>query len=87
MEKFSLDGLKNYEIPIGEDFILDPREKIGYGSFGDIYSGRIRSNDQPIAIKMEKIHKDPTIFNESKFLTHLKKIERIPKLIWVGKKL
>jgi len=84
MEKFSLNGLKNYEIPIGEDFILDPREKIGYGSFGDVYSGRIRSNDQPIAIKLEKINEEPTIFKESKFLTHLKEIERIPKLIWVG---
>jgi len=84
MEKFSLNSLKSYEIPIGEDFILDSREKIGYGSFGDVYSGRIRSNDQPIAIKLEQIHKDPTLFNESKFLTHLKEIERIPKLIWVG---
>jgi len=27
MEKFLLNGLKNYEIPIGEDFILDPRGK------------------------------------------------------------
>jgi len=38
MEKFSLDGLKDYEIPIGEDFTLDAREKIGFGSFGDFYS-------------------------------------------------
>lgn len=84
MEKFSLDGLKDYEIPIGEDFILDAREKIGFGSFGEVYSGRIRCNCQPIAIKLEQIHKDSTIFNESNFLIHLNKIERIPKLIWVG---
>ena len=85
MEKFSLEGLKNYEIPIGRDFILDSREKIGFGSFGDVYSGRIRGNGQPIAIKLEQIHKEPTIFNESNFLIHFNEIERIPKLIWVGK--
>ena len=84
MEKFSLDGLKDYEIPIGEDFILDAREKIGFGSFGDFYNERIRNNEQPIAIKLEKIHKDSTIFNKSNFQIHLNKIERIPKLIWVG---
>jgi len=86
MEKNSLDSLKkNLEIPIGKEFILQSREKIGYGSYGDVYRGRIRSNDQPIAIKLERINEEPTIFKESKFLKHLKEIERIPKLIWVGK--
>ena len=86
MEKNSLESLKkNLEIPIGKEFILQSREKIGYGSYGDVYRGRIRSNDQPIAIKLERINEEPTIFKESKFLKHLKEIERIPKLIWVGK--
>ena len=84
MDKALFVGLKHHEIPIGESFILNAEEKLGFGSFGDVYSGRIRSNSQPIAIKLEYIHETPTLFNEANILTHLNEIERIPKLIWSG---
>ena len=74
MEKYSLDGLERNEFPIERDFILDAGEKIGFFSFGDVYTGRIRGNEQPIIIKLEKIHKHPTIFKESNFLIYLNEI-------------
>lgn len=56
-----------YEIPIGENFKLNARKKLGSGAFGDIYYGtNIKLNDE-VAIKLEPIKaKHPQLFYEAK---------------------
>jgi serine/threonine protein kinase len=60
-------------------------EKIGIGTFGNIYKGRnIRTNEM-VAIKMEKrIHDIQLLKNESRLYYYLNKCEGIPKIKWYG---
>ena len=40
------DNSKDYEIPIGDNFKLHAKKKLGSGAFGDIYYGtNIKLND------------------------------------------
>ena len=60
-------------------------EKIGVGTFGNIYKGRnIRTNEM-VAIKMEeRIHNIQLLKNESRLYYYLNKCEGIPKIKWYG---
>jgi serine/threonine protein kinase len=60
-------------------------EKIGIGTFGNIYKGRnIRTNEM-VAIKMEeRIHDIQLLKNESRLYYYLNKCEGIPKIKWYG---
>jgi casein kinase I family protein HRR25 len=61
-------------------------EKIGAGSFGEIYKGyNIRTN-QYVAIKVEPIKNNTMLLkNESTFYQYLKDIQCIPNVKWFGK--
>jgi hypothetical protein len=61
------DNSKDYEIPIGDNFKLHAKKKLGSGAFGDIYYGtNIKLNDE-VAIKLEPIKaKHPQLFYEAK---------------------
>jgi len=61
-------------------------EKIGSGSFGEIYKGyNIRSN-QHVAIKVESVKNNTMLLkNESTFYQYLKDIQCIPNVKWFGK--
>lgn len=61
------DNSKDYEIPIGDNFKLHAKKKLGSGAFGDIYYGiNVKLNDE-VAIKLEPIKaKHPQLFYESK---------------------
>ena len=57
----------DYEIPIGENFKLNAKKKLGSGAFGDIYYGTNVKLDEDVAIKLEPIRaKHPQLFYESK---------------------
>lgn len=60
-------------------------EKIGIGTFGNIYKGKnIRTNEM-VAIKMEKIINDIQLLkNETRLYYYLNKCEGIPKIKWYG---
>ena len=86
MEKSSkINELKYYEIPIGDNFILDARTKISTSSNRAVYYGRKKDDNNLVSIKLEKVNHFPTLIREAKVLEHLKDIERIPKLLWKGK--
>jgi hypothetical protein len=58
---------KDYEIPIGENFKLNARKKLGSGAFGDIYFGTNVKLNEDVAIKLEPTKaKHPQLFYESK---------------------
>jgi hypothetical protein len=62
-----LDTGKDYEIPIGENFKLNARKKLGSGAFGDIYFGTNLKLNEDVAIKLEPTKaKHPQLFYESK---------------------
>lgn len=57
----------DYEIPIGENFKLNARKKLGSGAFGDIYFGTNIKLNEDVAIKLEPTKaKHPQLFYESK---------------------
>ena len=77
--------LHDYEIPIGDTYILDARKKLGSGAFGDIYAGRNLKLNEEVAIKLEPTHtKHPQLFYESKLYMALQGGIGIPKLRWCG---
>lgn len=78
------DSSKDYEIPIGDNFKLHAKKKLGSGAFGDIYYGmNVKLNDE-VAIKLEPIKaKHPQLFYESKLYMALQgggKIKNFLKL-------
>ncbi len=64
--------------------------RIGNGSFGDIFMGKINDSCEDVAIKLEKNgSKHPQLEQECKVLKQLncsdaKRMVGIPKLIWYG---
>jgi hypothetical protein len=62
------DSISNdYEIPIGDNFKLNARKKLGSGAFGDIYYGTNVKLNEDVAIKLEPTKaKHPQLFYESK---------------------
>lgn len=57
----------DYEIPIGENFKLNAKKKLGSGAFGDIYFGTNIKLSEDVAIKLEPTKaKHPQLFYESK---------------------
>ncbi len=57
----------DYEIPIGENFKLNARKKLGSGAFGDIYFGCNTKINEDVAIKLEPTKaKHPQLFYEAK---------------------
>ena len=77
--------LNNFEIPIGDSYILDATQRLGGGAFGDIYYGvNIKLNEE-VAIKLEPKHtKHPQLFYEGKLYTLLQGGIGIPRLLWCG---
>jgi hypothetical protein len=60
-------NIKDHEIPIGENFKLNARKKLGSGAFGDIYFGTNLKLNEDVAIKLEPTKaKHPQLFYESK---------------------
>ena len=56
-----------WDVPIGDTYVLDPRKRIGSGAFGDIYKGKDIKLNQEVAIKLEPKRIDsPQLFYEDK---------------------
>jgi hypothetical protein len=56
-----------YEIPIGENYKLHKKRKLGSGSFGEIYFGTSVKQTKDVAIKIERIKTEyPQLIYESK---------------------
>lgn len=63
----SKDNSKDYEIPIGDNYKLHAKKKLGSGAFGDIYYGTNLKVGDEVAIKLEPIKaKHPQLFYEAK---------------------
>lgn len=61
-----------YEIPIGENYRLNAKNKLGSGAFGDIYQGTNLKLNELVAIKLEPVKaKHPQLFSESKMIMAL----------------
>jgi hypothetical protein len=79
------EGSNDYEIPIGDNFKLNARKKLGSGAFGDIYFGTNTKLGEDVAIKLEPTKaKHPQLFYESKLYMALQgggKISKILKII------
>jgi len=77
--------LKDYEVPIEDNYILDQRKLIGIGSFGNIYEGRNTKSNEEIAIKIEPTRsKHPQLLYESKIIMSLQGGIGIPMHFWHG---
>ena len=71
------------ETIIGGKYLVG--EKIGSGSFGEIYSGINNQTNDKIAIKLENVNaKHPQLLNESKLIKYLEGGLGIPKVYWCG---
>jgi hypothetical protein len=65
--KQNSSDMKDYEIPISDNYKLNAKKKLGSGSFGDIYYGVNVKLGEEVAIKLESNKsKHPQLFNESK---------------------
>ena len=61
------------------------QKKIGKGSFGTVYQGKVVSTDQKIAIKLEKKEKDDSGLLETEACRlYLMQGEGVPKIICYG---
>lgn len=61
-------------------------EKIGAGSFGEIYKGQNIRTNQYVAIKVELIKNNTMLLkNEATFYQYLKDVKCIPNVKWFGK--
>ena len=76
---------RDYEIPIGDTYILDARKKLGSGAFGEIFGGKNIKINKDVAIKLELNHTEhPQLFYECKIYMVLQGGVGIPKLYWCG---
>ena len=77
--------LNGYEIPIGEEYILDARKKLFFDRHKDIYAGRRLKDNKEIIIKLEPTHaKHPVLFYECKTAMFLEGGPGIPNVLWCG---
>jgi len=74
--------LSNESLSIGNKYKLYLRNRLGNGSFGDIYKGINTTNNKKIAIKIEQIKKQNNLQlkNETEILSFLQGGFGIPKL-------
>ncbi len=73
------------EIPIGENYTLLYKKKLGSGAFGEIYTGINKETNEEVAIKLEPIKaKHPQLFYESKLYMTLEGGNGIPKIFTCG---
>jgi serine/threonine protein kinase len=84
---------KDCEIPIGDNFKLNARKKLGSGAFGDIYFGTNLRLNEDVAIKLEPTKaKHPQLFYEAKLYMALSgggkdiniTLVGIPNIHWCG---
>ena len=87
MELNPSSKLKNYEIPIFSNYILDGRKKIKSDEDTDIYCGIETNTKEKVIFKLKKNNYFDYhyIFKESLIYKELAGIKRIPKMYEVGK--
>lgn len=77
--------LEEYEIQIGESFILNAKRKLGSGAFGVVYLGYNTKLNREVAIKLESTKsRHPQLFYESKLYMALQGGIGIPTFHWCG---
>ena len=60
-------------------------QRLGAGSFGEIYSGEEKSSQSKVAIKFEEgSTKTPQLLSEGKILRHLRELQGVPQVHWYG---
>ena len=77
--------LEDYEIQIGDSFILNAKNKLGSGAFGVVYLGYNIKQNKEVAIKLESTKtRHPQLFYESKLYLALQGGIGIPTFHWCG---
>ena len=77
--------LEDYEIQIGDSFILNAKNKLGSGAFGVVYLGYNIKQHKEVAIKLESTKtRHPQLFYESKLYLALQGGIGIPTFHWCG---
>lgn len=87
MDSKNTEELKDYEILVANNYILDARRNYG-DSFGEgVYFGKEISTKNLVAIKLESLKKGLSsllLRKEAEIYNILKGVERIPKIHWFG---
>ena len=77
--------LEDYEIQIGDCYVLNAKKKLGSGAFGVVYLGYNIKLKKEVAIKLESTKsRHPQLFYESKLYIALQGGEGIPNFHWCG---
>ncbi|KAA6380283.1 MAG: putative Casein kinase I [Streblomastix strix] len=79
--------LGNMEIPetIANTYRVEWQQKIGAGSFGDIYRGFIIDTDEEVAVKFERVRaRQPQLYYETRLYRILQGGPGIPNVKWFG---
>lgn len=65
-------NIKDHQIKIGEEFILNQQKRLGFGAFGEIYEGENITTKEKVAIKLEPLGaKIPQLQQEGKIYSIL----------------
>ena len=73
----------NFGLKLGKKYKII--EKIGEGSFGQVFKAIHVNTNELLAIKIEiGNHKSSVLHHEAKVLKHLSSIENVPRLKWYG---
>ena len=81
----SQQHLEDYEIQIGDCYVLNAKKKLGSGAFGVVYLGYNTKLKKEVAIKLESTKsRHPQLFYESKLYIAFQGGEGIPTFHWCG---